>query len=113
MKELTEFDIFEALDRTHTIQVMVENLLGYADEYPDETTLVHKAIEKHHVLLRNVQDNLSELYQKLGEDLDKSCEKKESDALVTLIKISQEDIANGRTFTVEEAIERMKMVRGK
>lgn len=94
MKELTEFDIFEALDRTHTIQVMVEDLLGFVDfagsacestihphsgqdEYPNETTSVHRAIEKHHILLRNVQDNLAELYQKLGEDLDSIIEGKE------------------------------------
>ena len=74
--ELTEFDIFEALDRTHTLQTMVENLLGYADECKD-CSQVHCAVEKHSSLLRNVQESLAELYQKLGEDLDKKCEEKE------------------------------------
>ena len=74
-KELTEFDIFEALDRTHTLQCMVENLLGHYDEW-EETTQVHRAIEKHGSLLKNIQKNLGELYQKLGEDLDKKCEEK-------------------------------------
>ena len=74
-KELTEFDIFEALDRTHTLHCMVENLLGHYDEW-EETTQVHRAIEKHGSLLKNIQKNLGELYQKLGEDLDKKCEEK-------------------------------------
>lgn len=70
-KELTEFDIFEALDRTSTIIKMTSELLGYVGLDDEENYLedVHPAIEKHYAILRNVQDNLMELYQQLGQDL--------------------------------------------
>lgn len=110
MKELTEFDIFEALDRTSTLIKMTSELLGFVglDDEEDYLEDVHPAIEKHYAILRTVQDNLMELYQLLGQDL---YEKKEPDALVALIKISQDNVANGRTFTVEEVKERMNLNR--
>lgn len=111
MKELTEFDIFEALDRTSTIIKMTSELLGYVglDEEENYLEEVHPAIEKHYAILRTVQDNLMELYQQLGRDL---YEAEQTNALNVLIKISQEDIAKGKTYSVKEAIERMNLNRG-
>lgn len=109
MKELTEFDIFEALDRTSTIIKMTSELVGYVgldgEDYLED---VHPAIEKHYAILRNVQDNLMELYQQLGQDLH---EAEQSKVQSVLIKISQEDIANDRTFTIVDTTERMKFNR--
>ena len=70
--ELTEFDIFQALDRTSILINMVSETLGYVgiqeeeDEWLDD---VLPAVKKHYKLLENVQDNLMELYQQLGRDL--------------------------------------------
>ena len=70
-KELTEFDIFQALDRTSVLINMVYETLGSVD-IPEEfggLDDVLPAVKKHYKLLENVQDNLMELYQQLGRDL--------------------------------------------
>lgn len=69
-KKLTEFDVFEALDRTSTIVKMINELIGSVGEEDDPDFLVdvHPAIKKHYKLLSAAQDNLCELYQKLGQD---------------------------------------------
>ena len=69
-KKLTEFDVFEALDRTSTIIKMVNELLGSVGEEDESDFLVdvHPAVKRHYKLLSAAQDNLCELYQKLGQD---------------------------------------------
>lgn len=70
--ELTEFDIFQALDRTSVLINMVYETLGSVG-IPEEfggLDDVLPAVKKHYKLLENVQDNLMELYQQLGKDLD-------------------------------------------
>jgi len=60
----------EGLDRTHTILVMLEQLLGHPSEPPvDDVWAVHPAIwnKECERLLRKAADNLAELYQKIGE----------------------------------------------
>lgn len=69
--ELTDFDIFQALDRTSILIDMVSETLGCVglqeeDEWLDD---VLPAVKKHYKLLENVQENLMELYQQLGNDL--------------------------------------------
>lgn len=70
-KELTEFDIFQALDRTSILVNMVSESLGCVGIQEDDEWLddVLPAVKKHYKLLENVQDNLVELYQQLGRDL--------------------------------------------
>ena len=71
-EELTEFDIFQALDRTSILINMVSESLGCVGIQEDDEWLddVLPAVKKHYKLLENVQDNLMELYQQLGSDLD-------------------------------------------
>lgn len=68
--ELTDFDIFQALDRTSVLINMVSETLGSVF-IPEEDGLddVLPAAKKHYKLLENVQENLMELYQQLGNDL--------------------------------------------
>lgn len=58
----------EGLDRTHTILVMLDQLLGYPDpENPEDhlhPSIWNKECEN---LLREATRNLAELYQKIGE----------------------------------------------
>ena len=60
----------EGLDRTHTMLVMLQELLGYTDsEYPSEDDKVHPAIwndrcKKH---LSEATVALAGLYQAIGE----------------------------------------------
>lgn len=70
-KELTEFDIFQALDRTSILINMVSETLGCVGIPEEDAGLddVLPAVKKHYKLLENVQDNLMELYQQLGRDL--------------------------------------------
>ena len=69
--ELTEFDIFQALDRTSVLINVVSETLGSVF-IPEDGGLddVLPAVKKHYKLLENVQENLMELYQQLGRDLD-------------------------------------------
>lgn len=69
--ELTDFDIFQALDRTSVLINMVSETLGYVGFQDEEGFLddVLPAVKKHYKLLENVQENLVELYQQLGNDL--------------------------------------------
>lgn len=70
-KELTELDIFQALDRTSVLINMVSETLGsvFIPEEDGGLDDVLPAVKKHYKLLENVQDNLMELYQQLGRDL--------------------------------------------
>ena len=71
-EELTEFDIFQALDRTSVLINMVSETLGSVfipEEEDGGLDDVLPAVKKHYKLLENVQDNLMELYQQLGRDL--------------------------------------------
>ena len=69
--ELTVFDIFQALDRTSVLINMVSETLGDVGFQDEEGFLddVLPAVKKHYKLLENVQENLVELYQQLGNDL--------------------------------------------
>lgn len=72
--ELTDFDIFQALDRTSVLINMVSETLGSVfipEEEEEDGGLddVLPAVKKHYKLLENVQENLMELYQQLGNDL--------------------------------------------
>ena len=71
--ELTEFDIFQALDRTSVLINMVSETLGSVFIPEEDGGLdlddVLPAVKKHYKLLENVQENLMELYQQLGSDL--------------------------------------------
>ena len=71
-KELTEFDIFQALDRTSILVNMVSESLGCVGIQEDDEWLddVLPAVKKHYKLLENAQEALVELYQQLGIDLD-------------------------------------------
>lgn len=71
-QEITEFDIFQALDRTSVIINMVSDTLGSVGFTEDIDFLddVLPAVKKHYVLLDNIQNNLMDLYQQLGRDLD-------------------------------------------
>ena len=70
--ELTDFDIFQALDRTSVLINMVSETLGsvFIPEEDGGLDYVLPAVKKHYKLLENVQENLMELYQQLGRDLD-------------------------------------------
>jgi len=70
MPKIDKWFQHEGLDRTHTILVMLEELLGHPAEPPvDDVWAVHPAIwnDECELLLRKVTDNLAELYQKIGE----------------------------------------------
>ena len=69
--ELTDFDIFQALDRTSVLINMVSETLGsvFIPEEDGGLDDVLPAVKKHYKLLENVQENLMELYQQLGNDL--------------------------------------------
>lgn len=70
-EELTEFDIFQALDRTSILINMVSETLGDVGFQDEEGFLddVLPAVKKHYVLLENIQNSLVDLYQQLGRDL--------------------------------------------
>lgn len=70
-EELTEFDIFQALDRTSVLINMVSETLGsvFIPEEDGGLDDVLPAVKKHYKLLENIQENLMELYQQLGNDL--------------------------------------------
>lgn len=70
-EELTDFDIFQALDRTSVLINMVSETLGYVGFQDEEGFLddVLPAVKKHYVLLDNIQNSLMDLYQQLGRDL--------------------------------------------
>ncbi len=72
IKDCDEFTIFEALDRVSTLTKMQDALLGSVHEtrFGLRFEEVHPAILKHHKILKVIQENLSELYQLLGQDLD-------------------------------------------
>lgn len=59
----------EGLDRTHTILVMLDQLLGYGDDSEDTKHHLHPSIwnKECENLLREATRNLAELYQKIGE----------------------------------------------
>lgn len=71
-EELTDFDIFQALDRTSVLINMVSETLGsvFIPEEDGGLDDVLPAVKKHYKLLENVQENLMELCQQLGSDLD-------------------------------------------
>lgn len=75
--KVDEFQVFEAMDRVHTIIKMQSCLLGDTGElwtdgniYESEDCKPHPALVKHSKLLLTIQENLAELYQLLGQDLD-------------------------------------------
>lgn len=70
-EELTDFDIFQAIDRTSVLINMVSETLGsvFIPEEVGGLDDVLPAVKKHYKLLENVQENLMELYQQLGSDL--------------------------------------------
>ena len=59
-EELTEFDIFQALDRTSVLINMVSETLGsvFIPEKDGGLDDVLPAVKKHYKLLENVQENL-------------------------------------------------------
>ena len=99
--ELTEFDIFQALDRTSILINMVSETLGYVgiqeeeDEWLDD---VLPAVKKHYKLLENVQENLMELYQQLGNDL-ATYEKEKTNEENTKYHANRNDVNHGRLWT--------------
>ncbi|QQG33798.1 hypothetical protein ZPAH1_orf00036 [Aeromonas phage ZPAH1] len=70
MKHQSPDVILVALDRVHSIRVMMESLLGSVDR--EDISDVHVAVKPHASLLLRAQDSLLELYQSLGNDLHQS-----------------------------------------
>ena len=58
----------EGLDRTHMLLAMLQEALGYVDEYSDEVT-THPSIwnKKSKKLLSKATTALADLYQAIGE----------------------------------------------
>ena len=71
---MTKYDILIAMDRVHTITVMLDELIGgigWDENVPIDKQLddVYEPVRPHWEHLAKAESELADLYQKLGTDL--------------------------------------------